>query len=59
MVSGIHTEVENGKMIQYLRLDIVKEREARLIDAAFVQGLNDIWIEDEEVYEAAGIEELK
>lgn len=58
-MSAIHTEVENGRMVQYLRLDIVREREAKLIDAAFVQGLNDTWSEDEEVYQAAGIEELK
>jgi hypothetical protein len=45
--------------IEYIRVDVAKAREEKLVDAAYLLGLNDKYPTSEEVYEAAEIEELK
>jgi hypothetical protein len=60
----VHSEVEDGKLVQYLRFDVVKARENELIASAYEAGFSrDYDLLDCEVvkyvYVGAGLEELK
>ncbi len=63
-MSHIHTEIEDGKPVQYLRLDIVKKREEKLISSAYhscqsLSEANDIYDGTALLYKRARIEVLE
>jgi hypothetical protein len=65
-MGAIYSQVEDGKIVQYLRFDGVKERERKLCLAGLRVGLS-YGIEDgateqqlkAEIYRRAGLKELK
>jgi hypothetical protein len=66
-MGAIYSQVEDGKIVQYLRFDGVKERERKLCLAGLRRGLSygeADWADSErkivaEIYRRAGLKELK
>ncbi len=55
----IQAEAKGGEIVEYIRTDVAKEREEKLISAAYAEGLSISPAGTPYIYFRAGLEELK